>query len=167
MRLDRRSLLLGSASVAVISTVAFGTTARASITVGSNEVDRALLLRMVRVMYPHKQFADAPYQRTCDAITADANASISQALMFADGMAALAAAGFADMDDAAALAHLKSIETGPFFGFVRGKVVVTLYNDPEVWETLGYEGASYDKGGYIDRGFNDLDWLPEPRITEL
>ena len=31
---------------------------------------------------------------------------------------------------------------------------------------LGYEGASFDKGGYINRGFNDLDWLPEPRIEE-
>ena len=44
--------------------------------------------------------------------------------------------------------------------------MVTLYNDKEVWDILGYEGASYDKGGYINRGFNDLDWLPEPRIEE-
>ena len=42
--------------------------------------------------------------------------------------------------------------------------VVTLYSDPEVWELLGYEGPSYDKGGYVDRGFDDLDWLPDPRI---
>jgi hypothetical protein len=32
---------------------------------------------------------------------------------------------------------------------------------------LGYEGPSFDKGGYLNRGFNDLDWLPDPRITEL
>jgi len=44
--------------------------------------------------------------------------------------------------------------------------VLTLYNLPEVWEALGYEGASFDKGGYLTRGFNDLDWLPEPRIEE-
>jgi hypothetical protein len=35
-----------------------------------------------------------------------------------------------------------------------------------VWAALGYEGSSYDKGGYINRGFNDLNWLPEPRIEE-
>jgi hypothetical protein len=35
-----------------------------------------------------------------------------------------------------------------------------------VWDLLGYEGPSFDKGGYLHRGFNDLDWLPEPRITE-
>ena len=44
--------------------------------------------------------------------------------------------------------------------------MVTLYNDKEVWDVLGYEGASFDKGGYVNRGFNDLDWLPEPRIEE-
>ena len=24
---------------------------------------------------------------------------------------------------------------------------------------FGYEGESYSHGGYIDRGFNDIDWL--------
>ena len=50
--------------------------------------------------------------------------------------------------------------------FVRGVAVVSLYNDPETWALLGYEGSSYEHGGYIDRGFDDLDWLPNPRITE-
>jgi len=49
---------------------------------------------------------------------------------------------------------------------IKGNAVVALYNDQEVWDTLGYEGPSFDKGGYIGRGFNDLDWLPDPRITE-
>ena len=53
-----------------------------------------------------------------------------------------------------------------FFEHVRGTTTVTLYNDKEVWELLGYEGYSSDQGGYVNRGFNDLDWLPEPRIEE-
>ncbi len=51
-----------------------------------------------------------------------------------------------------------------FFGFIRRTTVLNLYNNADVWDVLGYEGASFDKGGYINRGFNDLDWLPEPRI---
>ena len=47
-----------------------------------------------------------------------------------------------------------------------GVAVVALYDDREVWELLGYEGPSFDQGGYLNRGFDDLDWLPEPRITE-
>jgi len=28
-----------------------------------------------------------------------------------------------------------------------------------VWPIFGYEGASFEYGGYIDRGFNDINWL--------
>jgi hypothetical protein len=33
-----------------------------------------------------------------------------------------------------------------------------------VWDAVGYEGPSVHKGGYVNRGFDDLDWLPDPRI---
>jgi len=39
--------------------------------------------------------------------------------------------------------------------------VVSLYNQHDVWTKLGYEGPSWEKGGYLERGFNDIDWLPE------
>lgn len=167
MTLSRRSVLLGSASVAVVGTMAAATPALAGAPVGSDAASKALLLRFVRAMYPHANFSDAPYARSCDAIIAAANKSIGQAVMFGQGLAELKAEGFAEMDEAAALAHLETIQSTDFFQLVRGTVVVTLYNDPEVWEILGYEGASYDQGGYINRGFDDLDWLPNPRITEL
>ena len=61
---------------------------------------------------------------------------------------------------------LQELADTEFFTFVCGIAVVSLYDDHEVWELLGYEGASFDKGGYIDRGFDDLDWLPTPRIEE-
>ena len=57
------------------------------------------------------------------------------------------------------VAVLKSIEDGPFFQKVRGEMVVALYNQPGVWKALGYEGPSADQGGYIHRGFDDIDWL--------
>ena len=62
--------------------------------------------------------------------------------------------------------YLKKMGRTEFFEHVSGTSTVTLYNDKETWDLLGYEGYSYDKGGYINRGFNDLDWLPEPRIEE-
>jgi hypothetical protein len=42
---------------------------------------------------------------------------------------------------------------------MRGSLVTALYNQKELWPKLGYEGSSFDKGGYIERGFNDIDWL--------
>jgi len=27
-----------------------------------------------------------------------------------------------------------------------------------VWSKFGYEGSSWEQGGYINRGFNDVTW---------
>ncbi len=56
---------------------------------------------------------------------------------------------------------LKALESTPFFKKLRGDLVVSLYNQKEVWSKLGYEGSSFEHGGYLERGFNDIDWLPE------
>ncbi len=133
---------------------------------GKDEASRALLVRAVRVAFPHANFPDSAYERTADVILTAAEGTPAQKLGFAATLHDLDQAGFAAMDDAAALEHLKSIENTPFFILTRSATVVTLYDDPEVWAVLGYEGPSFDKGGYINRGFNDLDWLPEPRIEE-
>ena len=45
--------------------------------------------------------------------------------------------------------------------FMRGDLVVSLYNQKEVWPKFGYEGSSAEHGGYINRGFADIDWLPK------
>ena len=174
MDVSRRSLLLGSASAAVIGPTVFanrGALAQeepdASTVVGADPADRGLVIRMIRVMYPHDRFGDGPYERTATAVLDAANSSPAGQQAFLAGLQDLRSGSFEELNDAAALEFLKGIEDTAFFASVRGTAVVALYNDAETWETLGYEGASYDQGGYIDRGFNDLDWLPDPRITEF
>ena len=44
---------------------------------------------------------------------------------------------------------------------LRSDLVVSLYNQEELWPKFGYEGSSAEHGGYIKRGFNDIDWLPK------
>ena len=60
------------------------------------------------------------------------------------------------------LKSLKGIEDSDFFELVRSTAVVEIYSDPRTWQLVGYEGPSFDKGGYLNRGFDDLDWLPDP-----
>lgn len=167
MRQTRRRVLLGSAS-AIMAVSAFGRAAYAQFPLdpGKDEASRKLLAHVVRVAFPHEKFGDEPYLRTADAIFAAANGTPAQKLGFAAALYDLDQSGFATLEATAALDHLKSIADTPFFALTRATAVVTLYDDPEVWEILGYEGPSFDKGGYINRGFNDLDWLPEPRIEE-
>lgn len=57
------------------------------------------------------------------------------------------------------VAVLETIQQTPFFRTVRAGLVTGLYNQKEVWPLFGYEGESFSKGGYIDRGFDDIDWL--------
>jgi hypothetical protein len=130
---------------------------------------RNALVRLLRVAYPHPRFPDGPYERTADEVISQVEASLWHRLALTRGLESLddAAGGdFAGLDDKAALSLLRGIEDAEFFAFIRGVAVVSLYDDHETWELLGYEGASYEQGGYLDRGFNDLDWLPSPRIEE-
>ncbi len=130
---------------------------------------KACLTRLIKQAFPHATFPDGPYARTADAILAQVAGNIPDAIAMASGLASLdAAAGgsFAEADDATADAIVAKATDAPFFVLVRATTVVTLYNDPEIWQVLGYEGASFDQGGYLHRGFDDLDWLPDPRIEE-
>jgi hypothetical protein len=121
---------------------------------------------VVRVMFPHPDFPAGPYRRTAEAIVASAAEDARSTAQLEQGMAELAAAGFADLDEDAQLAYLRGISASAFFGQIRSKTILVLYDDPEVWELLGYEGPAFEHGGYVDRGFDDLDWLPAPRIEE-
>ena len=67
-----------------------------------------------------------------------------------------------DLSDGNQLEVLQAIEETPFFQTVRGTALVAIYNNPLAWRHFGYEGPSADFGGYIERGFKDLNWLPDP-----
>lgn len=134
---------------------------------GLTERQRQILFRLIRVAYPHDRFPDAPYERTATQVVEAADAAQLDALT--QGLDALDAAcggDFLGLDGEAATVALRAIDRQPFFRQIHSTTVVALYDDREVWSLLGYEGSSFDKGGYLDRGFNDLDWLPDPRITE-
>jgi hypothetical protein len=126
-----------------------------------------ILVRVIRVAFPHPSFPDGPYERTADTILEAAakdtwfRVALTQGLLT---LSHLAGGDFRDLDDDAATSVLRRIESTEFFGFIRRTTVLNLYDNEDVWAILGYEGPSFDKGGYVNRGFDDLDWLPTPRI---
>ena len=129
---------------------------------------RALTV-MVRAMFPHASFPDGPYERCAQTILDAAQEDVRFRSQLHQGLRDLDAIGgkpFADLDEAARLQLLRGMSDTEFFEGVRSRVITSLYDDREVWSLLGYEGPSYDQGGYVDRGFADLDWLPDPRIEE-
>jgi hypothetical protein len=138
----------------------------ATVTPAGVGIDQRTLALMVRTMFPHANFPDGPYDRTAAAIVEAAASDPRTQAQLEQGMRELDAAGFAQLGPKEALELMRGMSGSAFFEVVRSKTILTLYNDPEVWSLLGYEGPSFDKGGYLQRGFDDLDWLPDPRIEE-
>jgi hypothetical protein len=127
------------------------------------------LVALVRAAFPHEAVPESAYRRAAATVQGAADSNTWMRVKLAQGLdslQALAEGRFTELTPQEALPLLLRIQHTAFFGFVRQTVVVSLYEDEEVWEALGYEGPSFDRGGYIDRGFDDLDWLPDPRIEE-
>ena len=123
------------------------------------------LMKMGRVLYPHKKLSDAVYALLAKDLDAKAAGDPAAATQIRAGVAALnSAAGgsFAKASDKKKLEIVKAMEGQPFFGTVRGQCITSLYDNDMAYASFGYPGSAWEKGGYITRGFQDLKWLPAP-----
>lgn len=125
------------------------------------------LVGMARAMYPHDRLPDGPYERVVAALDAKAAADERMKTLLTEGVGFLATTtgryphDFASLAEDQQVAALARLQGTAFFQAVAAEVVVNLYSQPEVWAYLGYEGPSNDRGGYVDRGFDDIDWLDD------
>ena len=169
--LTRRSLLRGSGLL--LGTLAAGgvLTALAPSRVWAVELktlssaEGTTLMKMGRTLFPHAKLPDAVYALLAKDLDAGATADLKTTALLRDGIVSLdkaASGNFAKASAAKQLAAVKSLEATPFFAAVRGKCVTSLYDNDMAFAALGYPGSSWEKGGYITRGFQDLKWLPEP-----
>jgi hypothetical protein len=127
---------------------------------------RETALRAARTMFPHDGFHDEAYEKVVRQIEAEAGGDEAVARQIEEGIAGLDGSGsFAGLDADAQLETLAKAEGTPFFELLKATAVVELYDQPLVWKLLGYEGAAAHLGGYLHRGFDDLDWLPDPPLV--
>ncbi|WP_378951073.1 gluconate 2-dehydrogenase subunit 3 family protein [Mesorhizobium sp. ANAO-SY3R2] len=124
----------------------------------------ATLIQMARDVYPHDQVPDRYYAIAIKSHDELAAKDPAHKELIEKGIADLdqksGAGGYTGLGwEDERVAVLRQIEETPFFQAIRGGLVVGLYNQKDVWPIFGYQGESYSKGGYINRGFNDIDWL--------
>lgn len=125
------------------------------------------LLRMARDIFPHDKLAEKYYMQAIQPYEDAAAKDAATRKLFVDGLANLNAtakkmhgkAYAAIPEEEKRVEVLKAIESTPFFQKVKGGLVTGLYDNKAVYSFFGYEGSSWEKGGYINRGFNDIDWL--------
>ena len=128
----------------------------------------ATLVKAARDIYPHDHIADSFYVRAITPWDAKAGKDAALKAMVAEGVARLDADAnekhksnyMAVAWEADRVGLLRGIEHTKFFRTLRADLVVSLYNQPEIWPKFGYEGSSAEHGGYIARGFDDINWLP-------
>ncbi len=123
------------------------------------------LLRMGQVLFPHTKLPDAVYALLAKDLDADASNDAATAKLLTDGIQALnhlCDGNFLKANAARRLQAVKAMEGQAFFNSVRGKGVVSLYDNEMAYAAFGYPGSAWEKGGYITRGFQDLKWLPNP-----
>lgn len=125
--------------------------------------DGNILARMVHLYYPHENVADQVYLQTADSILTAAASDAQLQQLLDDAYTALDAAGdqrFAELDAPSQLAAMTKVQDEAFFTAIKFQVLGRFYANAEVWKAINYPGPSVEYGGYVDRGFNDIDWLP-------
>lgn len=125
------------------------------------------LVKIARDIFPHDSFEDELYANAVGVYADQVKTDVGLNKLLLEGVsevdrAALRTFGTVYIKvptEKMRVEILNNIVNTPFFGKLRGDLVVSLYNQPAVWAKLGYQGPSADKGGYINRGFNDQDWM--------
>jgi hypothetical protein len=172
-RVGRRSFLqAGAAAGPAVAVAAAGvattpSSAWAGVTTNLTPHVMATLQKLARDIFPHDRLADKYYAAAIagyDAMAADPGKKSlltdGVARLDADAAAKYKVANYLSVNwEADRVFLIQAISHTSFFAKVRGDLVVSLYNQKEIWPKFGYEGSSAEHGGYIKRGFDDIDWL--------
>ena len=124
----------------------------------------ATLTAMARHLFPHDRLGDQYYAAAVEALDEQAAEDPDLAAELVAGIAELDGAmgmPFIRLSPGNQLKVLESLEDTPFFSTVRAATLGALYTNDTVARDFGFEGSSVEYGGYINRGFNDLGWLPD------
>lgn len=66
-----------------------------------------------------------------------------------------------DLPEAQRIEVLTALEDSPFFTVARATTIAVLFRDQAVFDLVGYGGSAIEQGGYLNRGFEQITWLPE------
>ncbi|CAN5154661.1 hypothetical protein BH10PSE12_BH10PSE12_17730 [soil metagenome] len=120
---------------------------------------------LIQVAFPHRRLPATYYADVAKTYRAELAETPSGLTDLDKGLGRLDAslmAPFADLPSVIQAGLVDRIDQEPFFKALLWRTAEIIYRDPQVWKTVGYEGSSVEYGGYKERGFNDIDWLPTP-----
>lgn len=161
---------MGAAAVATVSVSSIALSPSNAIAQSLPDLGKDIgttLVKMARDIFPHDKIPDKFYIQAIEPYNAGVKTDPELKKLLTEGVANLNAAAqkahkvsyIEVKTEEERVQILKSIEPSPFFQKIKGGLVTGLYNNKAIWPLFGYEGSSWEKGGYVNRGFDDLNWL--------
>lgn len=170
-RVSRRGFLAGSGTtliggVALFSSSGlFAADSKAAQKIGLDS--NRTLLQMARDVFPHDELEDKYYQAVMVPLAKSAETDEDLLQLLTVGVEALNqeskaryGARYLNVEaEKERVVVLKAIEPSAFFQKVKGDLMMGIYNNPEIWKKFGFGGSSWEHGGYINRGYDEIDWV--------
>lgn len=122
------------------------------------------MAKLARLLFPHAELPDEVYAEVIDEVLAWTAADPATDGLLAAAEQALdtkAEQTWFDLAEEEQLVTLRALQDNPAIAGIREMVRFRLYQHRILWQHIGYPGSSKELGGYINRGFDDIDWLPE------
>ncbi|AAZ25461.1 MULTISPECIES: transcriptional initiation protein Tat [Colwellia] len=119
------------------------------------------MLKLAKDIYPHEMLENKYYQKIVDDLAKQEKKLIGEGIAMLDQLS-IEKLGQPFLNvgyEPDRIRVLRSIEDNPFFIKVRTALMFGIYDNKDLFHLFGYQGSSWEKGGYIDRGLNELDWL--------
>jgi hypothetical protein len=156
---------LGYGAVSALGLSSLYSLADSAVSAAPRNPETETLVQYAYFMLPVLEPTHARYRAVADKISAQAAQVSAIAALMAGGIGALNASDKGPwltlpMQERAEI--VRGLAGTPFFGFLHWTTSEIVMRDPQLWETLGYQGSAIEHGGYLHRGFDDIDWLPKP-----
>jgi hypothetical protein len=165
-----RRKFLGSVGCGVAGTVV-ATTMIGSVTASENKASTIsmpdsghisqTMLKLAKDIYPHEMLENKYYQKIVDNLAKQEKKLIGEGIAMLDQLSnEKLGQPFLNVGyEPDRIRILRSIEDNPFFIKVRTALMFGIYDNKDLFHLFGYQGSSWEKGGYKNRGLNELDWL--------
>lgn len=163
--LTRTGVVALGTSAAAISGGLFSLNSLAAEKIGAKA--NITLLKLARDIYPHDTLQDKYYSQVMTPMATSAETDKALLTLLSDGVKTLDNTSLKLFglkyvkikEESDRVIVLKEIEASPFFQKIKGALMMGIYNNPELWPRFGFGGSAWQKGGYINRGYDEIDWV--------
>lgn len=157
--LQRRRMLLAISQLVLAGSLgACGGAPEPAQQAAAPEGDLELLAAISYDLFPFPDLPPGLYVQVGERLLQANNPVIAEGL--SQLRASAGATAWRAIDDTTRVATLTSMQTTPFFATVRAATLEVVFRAPETFAMVGYGGSAIEQGGYINRGFDQIDWLP-------